>query len=86
MTTDIQAVCRDYSKECIIHEFKLFRETLVNKRNINLDLSQSAESNWDKQDATVLHNQGIFYHKMIKELDKYMENMVDDDQEKTLKL
>lgn len=86
MPADLQTVCKDYSKECIMHEFKLFRETLETKRNASLRTSEIAESNWDKQDATVLHNQGIFYDKMVKELDKYMENMVDDEQEKTLKL
>ena len=83
---ELNIVCKDYSKECVMHEFKMLRKTLENKRNIRLGASKTAESNGDFDDATVLHNQWIIYDKFIKELDLYMENMVDDEMEKTFKL
>lgn len=71
---DIWAVCKDYSKECIDHEFKIFREYLVWKRDNSLRISVIAENEWDTKDADILHNQGILFDRQIKELDFYLES------------
>jgi len=85
-TDEINIVCADYWKECIKHEFELLRESIQSKMNTCKRVSEKAGTNGDEKDSIILHNKSIFYENMLKEIDKYVEWLADDEMEKQFKI